>query len=424
MRQVKSLLVLLLAVCLAGCAAKEAPPFAPEFKPLTMREGYRQKAENFLILLDASSSMDERYLFALGTNKIDAAKETILNMNKAIPELRLKGGLRTFGPVRGSGKAAEESSLVYGMAAYEREQLAAAVNGVSAAGMTPLAKPLAAAGGDLQALTGRMAVILISDGVNSKEGNAVAEARALKEQFGDRLCLYTILMGDDPAGKKLLEEIAVGGGCGFATTANNLESGERMADFVERVFFEKAKGQERADSDSDGVFDDRDLCPGTPHGVAVDATGCPPDADGDGVCDYLDRCPGTMVGMKVDASGCPPAVVTVRLQVEFDFNKDEVRPGYHQQLRDFANFMKANPLAKAVLEGHTDNIGSDSYNLDLSSRRAESVKAYLVGQLGVDADRLQAKGYGAAKPVAPNDTEEGRQQNRRVVAVIETGSSR
>lgn len=79
--------------------------------------------------------------------------------------------------------------------------------------------------------------------------------------------------------------------------------------------------------------------------------------------------------------------------------------------------LKAHPDLKLLIEGHTDNTGSAEINQSLSEKRAEAVKAYLVSTFGIDASRLEAKGFGASKPVASNDTPEGRQQNRRVELV-------
>ena len=84
-----------------------------------------------------------------------------------------------------------------------------------------------------------------------------------------------------------------------------------------------------------------------------------------------------------------------------------------------ANLLKAYPKTDAELEGHTDSIGTDEYNMALSRRRAESVKKYLVEKFSIDETRISTLGYGESKPAASNETDEGRQNNRRVVANIE-----
>jgi len=173
------------------------------------------------------------------------------------------------------------------------------------------------------------------------------------------------------------------------------------------------------DTDGDGVIDKLDQCPDTPAGVKVDEVGCPLDTDKDGVYDYLDKCPDTPIELKVDKDGCPMKV-TINLNVLFDFDKSDVKPKYHDEIKRVADYMNAYPWEKATLEGHTDSKGTDAYNEKLSQRRVEAIKNYLVEKFGISADRLKAVGYGESKPIATNDTDEGRQLNRRVQAVMET----
>jgi len=106
--------------------------------------------------------------------------------------------------------------------------------------------------------------------------------------------------------------------------------------------------------------------------------------------------------------------------VEFDFDKSIVKPQHHGDLEKVANFLNAYPKTNGELEGHTDSIGTDEYNMKLSQRRAASVKKYLVEKFGIDAARLSTVGYGESQPVASNKTDAGRQKNRRVVANIVT----
>jgi OOP family OmpA-OmpF porin len=95
-----------------------------------------------------------------------------------------------------------------------------------------------------------------------------------------------------------------------------------------------------------------------------------------------------------DCPKCAPTLVTITLDVEFDTN------------------------TTAVIEGHTDNVDTAEYNQKLSEARANSVRQYLIDNFGIKASRLTAVGYGETKPIASNKTEEGRQKNRRVQAVI------
>ena len=167
------------------------------------------------------------------------------------------------------------------------------------------------------------------------------------------------------------------------------------------------------DGDGDGVVDRLDQCPTTPVGRKVNAQGCELDGDGDGVVDALDQCPTTPAGDKVDAKGCSLPKVIVLKGVNFDNDRAELRPDAIAILDAAVATLKANPGVKVEVAGHTDSRNSDYYNLGLADRRAKAVMQYFIGH-GIDAARLSAKSYGESKPIADNETEEGRVQNRRV----------
>ena len=137
------------------------------------------------------------------------------------------------------------------------------------------------------------------------------------------------------------------------------------------------------------------------------------DGDGDGVCDADDKCPNTPAGDKVDKFGCS---LVSRLTVYFDFDSAELRPESIAELERVVRFMNDIPSSTALVEGHTDSIGTEEYNLALSDRRAKAVYDYLTSR-GVDPARLRSVGLGEANPVASNETAEGRQLNRRVMLI-------
>ncbi len=193
------------------------------------------------------------------------------------------------------------------------------------------------------------------------------------------------------------------------------------------------------DADKDGVCDGCDICIDTPDGCPVDADGCPYDSDKDGVMDCLDKCPQTPVGVTVDKNGCPPAVPVVKedqpkiekeivekgrttLNILFDFDKATIRKGSFKDIDALAVVMKKYKDLKVTIEGHTDNLNRSkkpNYNKKLSQRRADAVKKYLVEKSGIVAERLTAVGFGAERPIVSNETEEGRQKNRRVEAAAD-----
>ncbi len=166
------------------------------------------------------------------------------------------------------------------------------------------------------------------------------------------------------------------------------------------------------DSDFDGVVDNKDNCPFTPEGVAVDNMGCALDEDNDGVPDYLDACLGTPAGTTVNVSGCPVLLLSLT-NITFETNSARLTDADKRILDDAISTIKASNSNHIDVIGHTDNSGAASYNQKLSEKRAQSVVAYLINN-GVSSTRLFASGRGESEPIASNDTKEGRQKNRRV----------
>jgi len=176
------------------------------------------------------------------------------------------------------------------------------------------------------------------------------------------------------------------------------------------------------DSDNDGVYDGIDQCPGTPAGARVDAKGCPMDSDNDGVYDGIDQCPNTPAGTKVDETGCPIEVkkfidtgLITTTAILFDLNKATLRPESKTELDKIGNILIQASDLMVEIGGHTDATGSDATNMTLSDARAKAVHDYLETNFSqITPENLTAKGYGESKPVASNDTKEGRAKNRRV----------
>ena len=174
------------------------------------------------------------------------------------------------------------------------------------------------------------------------------------------------------------------------------------------------------DSDGDGVPDYKDECPGTPKEAIghVDAMGCPQDTDGDGVPDYLDECP-SVPGLEAN-KGCPEVKREVRnllkkaMQgIEFETGKATIKAKSYPLLNQIAKLFIENSNYIIEVQGHTDSIGKYEVNKELSEKRANAVRDYLIAQ-GVDFQRLTAVGYGPDVPVADNKTKAGRAKNRRV----------
>lgn len=198
MNILKSLWILVLIGFVAGCApmATETTFTATDLSS-KLGQGYKQKVDNALIILDASSSMYDK---VNGKQKFVQAKDVVLHMNDTLPPLKMQTGLHVFGPSLGVNMG--DSNLIYGMTGYNAAELAAAVKSVKVSGLTPLAKPLLKSVDDLKNSKGQIAVIVISDGMATHEQSPVEAAQALKQAYGDRVCIYTILIGDCPVGKK------------------------------------------------------------------------------------------------------------------------------------------------------------------------------------------------------------------------------
>ena len=396
--------VFLLMICalLFSCATGQVQTPQPLFSPdMLEADQYEPKVDNFMVILDKSSSMSWKYN---EQKRLTIAKDFLNAMNQTLPEMKVNCALRTFG-TSGFGKP---TALIYGPTEYSRKEFQGALDASERAiGRSPLGAAITAAGADLKESEGQIAVIIVSDG-SDMNTTPITAANNMKAQFGDRVCIYTVLVGDDPAGETLMKQVAEAGGCGFSVRADEFKDSGDMGDFVKNVFLAEIV-KPVMDSDGDGVTDDLDRCPNTPKGVKVDAHGCPLDSDNDGVADYLDKCPNTPKGATVDARGC----WTYAAKVMFDINSAEIKSEAYPMLDEAILILEKNPEMKVEIDGHTDNTGSAAYNMNLSERRAKSVMKYYVDQ-GVEAERLTTKGFGFTKPAASNETKEGRTKNRRV----------
>jgi outer membrane protein OmpA-like peptidoglycan-associated protein len=205
--------------------------------------------------------------------------------------------------------------------------------------------------------------------------------------------------------------------------------------------FEDQDGCPDYDNDKDGIYDTQDQCPNDPEDRDnfQDEDGCPdPDNDKDLLCDPwvskegksaqyanickgVDQCPDqpeTVNGFK-DDDGCPdekPLEIKQKLilhGVNFKTASDELLEESYYVLERVFNSLEAFSNVRVEIAGHTDNQGGDDYNLVLSGKRASAVMNYFINR-GIAAYRLTAKGYGKTRPIASNNTPEGRAQNRRV----------
>ncbi|WP_417437568.1 OmpA family protein [Idiomarina abyssalis] len=145
------------------------------------------------------------------------------------------------------------------------------------------------------------------------------------------------------------------------------------------------------------------------------------DSDRDGVIDARDFCPNTSKDAAVDTYGCPDQttkLLSIELNVLFDTGKADIKSRFYPELKDLADFLQKHPASTVVIEGHTDSVGSAEMNLDLSQRRASAIINVLVDNFRIQQARMKAIGYGENRPIADNNTDDGRKLNRRVVAEV------
>lgn len=384
----KTLFFLLIIALMAGGAtqliAGENPMAsfrAVDLNPKLQSGKYAQNVDNFMVILDASGTMADPYG---GQAKLNLAKATVSHMNQTIPDLQIGGSLRKFAD-EGNYNELRPSVLLYGPTRYSKSGFEGGLKAVKQPrGGSPLASAIDAASEDLASTKGSIALIIVSDATKIDHEPVIGSAEKIKAKYGDRLCMYTVQVGNDPAGQKLLKRVAQVGGCGYYLNADYVVSADDMAIFVERVFLVEAVAA-------------------TPTKTALK------DSDGDGVPDVYDNCENTPSGATVDLRGC----WVYRGSMMFGFDNADLRPEAIPALDEAARVMNMHPDLKVEIQGHTDNVGSPEYNQKLSERRAKAVQDYLIGA-GIDSNRLKAVGYGETMPIHSNDTSGGRDRNRRV----------
>ena len=370
-------LILMMMGMLAACAT--APPMTTEpFQAAQLdSSAFVSSVDTFVILMDASSSMAEKYQDA---HKITLAKKVVSGINATLPPIDAKAALVAFG----SGECLEKQHALalFGPAPFSQSEMAAGLDSLKCVGGTsPMYDGTELAGQKLQESLGQTALVVVSDGEDINKDAVMQSVQALKDAMGDRLCIYTVQVGDDAKGTQLMQGIAEVGGCGFAVNADEITDPNAMADFVTKVFLAPA-----------------------PAPVAV----TPLDSDGDGVPDDIDQCPGTPAGAKVNDVGCWHLAGDTVL---FDFASAEINDT--SLLEEALVILKENPDLTGDVVGHTCSIGPEAYNQGLSERRANAVRDWFI-ENGIAPERIRAVGYGETRPIASNDTEEGRRKNRRV----------
>jgi outer membrane protein OmpA-like peptidoglycan-associated protein len=365
----KSIWAIILAAAvtsLAGCAT--TPPSGGSFNAQTpSTASYGKKVDTFVIVQDTSSSMGDQHM---GRSKIDIARETLSNMNQTIPQLNFNAGLAAFGT-----GCVDKADVLYGLAPYDRDGLGGGIAKLAcASGTTPMGAGIDTANSKF--LTGlglgKIAMFIVSDGISdashsagSSDGkdSAIAAAKKLKSQLGDRVCIYPIQIGNEPGGKEFMNELAAIGGCGFVTNHMDINSPKTMAGYVIKTLLE-------------------------PLGDAP---------------------------APVDTS---PEKITFSADALFDFDKAVLKSEGKQSLDNLMIKLGNVKYDVIVAVGYTDRIGKEDYNKKLSVRRAEAVKSYLVTTNGVNASDVFVDGKGEANPVT-GTTCIGNKATKKLIACLQ-----
>lgn len=345
-------LLLVLVLLTAGCATQPRMRQESPFQPQRLaKDMWQLKTENLVFILDASSSMSESYN---GAEKFVLGRNVVANFNETIPDLPLKTALRSFG--HANAFSDKSTVLTYNLSEYSRAGISHALAKIiPAGGPSPMEKSLRAVADDLKAAQGNIAVVIVSDG-KDMDNAPLEAAMELKALYGNRLCLYTVLVGDDKPGRLLLSGISMVTGCANLITAEDIANPPAMADFVATVLLKKVEAA------------------------------LPPMSD---------------------------AGTWVFKDIKFEIDKDVLIASSYPTLAEIVRILQAHREISVEIQGHTDSTASDAHNLDLSRRRAKTVVQYLQSK-GIASSRMTSKGYGESRPIDTNATEKGRGNNRRV----------
>lgn len=344
---------------LTACSSTPYTPVANQAQPVDT-SAFTKKVDSFVVLLDTSGSMKEE---VQGSPKINSAEDLVASFNSAVPPLDFKAALVTFGKGTDSCWGYGVASTLYGLAPYKTSAFADALGSIEcAASTTPITDAVETTSGLLKKQKGTVAVIIVSDFKWGDPEAVEASVADLKAQHPGKLCLHTVKIGADTSNDALISSISDTAGCGSAVTVQDLASGAAMTSYV------------------------------------------------------ADTLMSPVPEMKYEKH-------MISATTLFDFDKSILKQPGKVELQKLGATIKSQGMTVGDIDviGYTDSVGSEAYNKGLSMRRATAVRNYLVSE-GIKAEIIDISGMGEADPVASNDTDAGRAQNRRVE--IHVGTSK
>lgn len=337
------------------------------------------KISGFTMLVDLSSSM-RRLVPCQQRVKEEAVASLLRKMNHRIPNQPYNATLRVFGYKQAWTKR-DFTTAYFGPSTYNRDDFEDAIAKLVAAdSISPFAEAIAASDSELQVMGNPKAILMFSDFEPAPgSGNPVNKASNARRRYGSDLKVYTFYVSRQSDAARLAKNIAQAGGGSAFDICRMLDDEEAFENMMMEIFG-PSDAVPCVDSDGDGVCDEDDLCPNTPRGAPVDERGC-------WVAAYSQF---------------------------FDFDKSEVKSAFLPRLKHAAELINQNTdIPQVTIAGHTDNVGSPNYNMELGRRRAQAVYDLMV-KYGVSPSRMKVASFGEQHPIASNNTEEGRAKNRRV----------
>lgn len=318
------------------------------------KEDFIRTADNFIILFDSSSSMKEIVNKNTRETKYDAVRNILEQRQKVLPDLGYNAGLYLYTPFQ----------EVYPIGPYDPAKFAAAIDNLPAEpkGRTPLPEGIRQIGPVLEKLSGKTAVFIFSDGTFDQLTDFKLPEDYTQE-FAEQhnVCFYMISSATKWHAKKRLSDMAEANACSrvipIEAFINNPEYMTGALYMVRSSAFVETTTEAR------------------------------------------------IAGLKAQNG-------------QFGFDKSDLGSEFQSELDEVGKFLQNHPEAYVMLVGYTDSTGSEEYNLGLSNRRADSAANYLTSNHNIARDRIVVNYYGEANPIASNDTEEGRSQNRRVEVAV------
>jgi len=319
-----------------------------------MKTDFIKTADNFIVLMDTSQSMNHRWQKDSTRSKLEVAKEILVNGEQALPDLGYNAALYEFSPFE----------ALYPMGPLDKAKYAQAISSIKAdaQGATFLPRALRNLEPVLQGASGKTVVFIFSDGSYSEIGG-MKDPGDITTELAEKynVCFYVIGDGTQTRDQKRLRDMAKSNECSRLIPFSKFVENPQYNTGALYLVKTSSEVQTLTEMKTSGATGDNIL---------------------------------------------------------FDFNSAALQPQYHAELDKVGGYLRDNPNSYAVLAGFTDSVGSEEYNLGLSRRRAESAAAYLMNNANVDEDRIVLQWFGKLNPVAGNDTAEGRSMNRRVEIAV------